>query len=738
VVPAAAALFLLGDLRGAWAVSAMAVVNALIGLVQEVRAKRHLDRLALLSETRARVIRDGAEHLILAGDVVLGDFLKLAPGEPVVADGEVLQAEFLEVDEALLTGESDPVPRRPGQPLLSGSFVVAGQGVFRADRVGSQAFAHQTTVEARQYRHAPSPVQRTIDALIRILTAIAVLLCGFFVMLHFVGKLPTTDLVQMIAATITSLVPQGLVLMTTLALTLGAVRLTTQGAVVQRLAAVETMASVDVLCTDKTGTLTTGNLTVDRIEALAGSDADVRAKLGLFVWSTADEGNRSIQALRSSLGPPEEGFSAIDQVPFKAQNRFSAVRVHTTAGEWVLVLGSLDALQPRFVADQAGLIEKRFAELLPSGLRLLAFAEGEAGGDLANVPLRPIAMVAMSDELRPGVVAVLESLTAERVRFLILSGDHPETVRATVARLKLPLSQDSIRTGADLEAATDRDAMIAAASVFGRVSPKQKLEIITTLQSGGQKVAMIGDGVNDILAIKKADLGIAMGAGSSATKTVADLVLEKNNFDLLPAALAEGRTVLDNVRRAAKLFLLKNVYTLLLIVVLVGLLGEAFPYLPQQVTLLNALTIGGPVLLIMLSKERAGATSRMSFLREVGHFALGMGSTLALAGLTIWHHPIGHSVEEQRTLLLSLLILAGLGNAVFVGEGGRRFFAWAVLALSLYLTAMYVEPLAYFFALTPLTFEAWGMVSCAAILGGFLGWLILWLLDGRVDPKIQD
>ena len=741
VVPAAVALFLLGDLRGAWAVSGMAVVNACIGLLQEIRAKRHLDRLDLLSETKTRVVRDGTEHLISAVDVVRGDILKLAAGEPVVADGVVLTAEFLEIDEALLTGESEPVPRRPGDKVLSGSFAVAGEGTYRADGVGADAFAHQTSAAARQYRHASSPVQRSLNTLIQLMTIATLGFCGIYIVLYFLRGMPTTDLVQMVAATVTSLIPQGLLLMTTLALTLGAMRLTARGAVVQRLAAVEAMASIDVLCTDKTGTITTSNLTVDSVEVLVGDEADIRAKLRLFAWATADESNRTVQALRTTFSKPDESFSLIDQVPFKSQSRLSAVRVRTASGERVYVIGSPDELLPRFDAVAAELVETRFRELLPTGLRFVAFAAGEAlledagraawGGVLrSDELLHPLALIAMRDEVRPGVDRVLESLAAQGVRIKLLSGDHPETVRATVSRLHLPIADEPVRTGADLEAATDRAAMIENTSVFGRLTPQQKLDIITTLQAGGRRVAMIGDGVNDILSIKTADLGVAMGAGCSAVKTVADLVLETNSFDLLPDALAEGRIVLHNVRRAAKLFLLKNVYTMLLILISVGLLGEAFPYLPQQVTLLNVLTIGGPAILIMLSKVPPQAAVRVAFLSEVGRFVLGMGLTLGICGLAVWY--VGEGVEERRTLLLSTLILGGLGNVVLVGDGDRRLLAWVVFAMLLYSTIMYVGPTAYFFALTPMDAKQWMTVVIAAIVGVATGWLI-----ARRQPKID-
>ena len=618
----------------------------------------------------------------------------------------------------------------PPLRLLSGSFAVAGAGAYRADGVGSGAFAHQTTAAARQYRHAPGPVQQTLDRLVRVLTAATVGLCGIYGVLYFVRGLPATDLAQMVAATVTSLVPQGLVLMTTLALTLGAVRLSARGAVVQRLAAVEAMASVDILCADKTGTITTGDLTLDRVVTVAGDEAEVRAKLGLFAWATVDAGNRTVQALRRALPKPDQPFTAVDQVPFKSQTRFSAVRVRTADAEHLLVLGSPDALVPRFVGGEAGRVESRVSDLLPSGLRLLAFAAGDPASGALDAPLRPLAVVALQDELRPGVEAVLESLAAQGVGIKLLSGDHPETVRATVSRLNLPLAREPVRTGADLDAAPDRDALVAATAVFGRVAPRQKLAIITALQAGGRRVAMIGDGVNDVLAIKTADLGVAMGAGSPAAKTVAGLVLETNRFELLPAALTEGRTVLHNVRRAAKLFLLKVVYTLLLIVVLVGLLGEAFPYLPQQVTLLNALTIGGPAVLIMLSKAPPGAAVRAAFLPEVGRFVLGMGLPIGGCGLAAWH--LGDGTGERRTFLLSTLVLAGLGNVALVGEGDRRLVGWAGLAGVLFLATMYVAPAAAFFALTPLAAGQWAAVVGVAVAGFTAGWLVT-----RWQPEVD-
>jgi magnesium-transporting ATPase (P-type) len=733
VVPAAVALFWLHEYRGAWAVSGMAVVNTLLGLAQEVRAKRHLERLAILTETRARVVRGGTVCTLPAGDVVLDDLLLLGAGEPVVADGPVLAAHYLEVDEALLTGESDPVPRRPGERLLSGSYAVAGEAVYRADRVGGAAFANETSLQARQYLHVASPVQRAINLLIGILSATAVVLCGLYGVLYLVRGFPLTDLVEMAAATVTSMVPQGLVLMTTLAFILAAVRLSGRGAVVQRLEAVESMAAVDVLCMDKTGTLTSNRLRLDRLVVLDEADGKeaVRELLRAFAWGSVDAGNKSIQALRSGLGgPPLPGSVALlDQLPFKSQNRYSAVRVRAGPTERVLVLGACEALRP--FLEEEGCWEAAWRELLPTGLRLLLFAEAPGGGGpplgtaLADVRLRPLALVALSDELRPEAGLVLEALAAQGIAFKVLSGDSPETVRATVGRLRLPLARELVVSGDELAAAPDRAGLIEARSVFGRVAPRQKVEIVAVLRGHGRRVAMIGDGVNDVLPIKRADLGIAMGAGSAAARTVAGLVLETDDFGLLPETLNEGRNILRNLRRAGKLFLLKNVYTLFLIVAALGVFRLAFPYLPQQVTLLNFLTIGVPAFLIMLTRERSAAASGPGFLREIGWFAVVTGLITGVAGLVLfllsaWGR--GDPVETQRTLLLALLVLMGLGNLWRVlghGEGraptgDRLLRLWPAAALALFALAMYLGPVADFFWLTPLTGAEWGLVLAVA------------------------
>jgi len=756
VVPAALALFLLDRLAAALAVSGMALTNLVLGLVQEIRAKWHLDHLALLSEARARVRRNGQVYDIPSGEVVQDDLLLLASGDSVLADGPLVEARFLEIDEALLTGESDPVVRRVGDTVLSGSFCVAGEGCFRAEKVGAAAFAQRTTIEARAYRYQASPMQQSIDQLIRILTGVAVLLCLSYLGLRYLRPIAWGDLVEMWAATITSMIPQGLVLMTTLAFILGAIRLSQRGALVQRLNAVEAMASIDTLCMDKTGTLTTNNLHLERLVPLteAPGEEEIRRRLRLFASTSIDRGSKTLAALRAGLG--EETAELLDQLPFKSQNRYSAVRLRHGGQEYALALGAVEALKPFLTPESVTKVEKAWQDLLSSGWRLLLLTEipavhrpfaGSGEGDpragawgLCGLVLRPLALVALSDELRPEAGEVLDELAGQGISFKILSGDNAQTVRATVADLAHHSAAPAVRAlvdkpvveGAELAQAKQPQTLIDQASVFGRVSPWQKVEIVAALRRQGRRVAMIGDGVNDVLPIKNADLGVAMGEGSRAAKTVAGLVLETNDFRLLPQTLDEGRTIVRNLRRAGKLFLAKNVYMLILIVGALGVFGLPFPFHPQQVTLLNFLTIGLPALVITLSKDSAAKASRIGFVHEIGSFALRVGAVVGVAGLIlfllsgrVWEH----AEKMQRTQLLTAIVLLGwvtLLRALDEGDFGRGdwVFLWLIAGCMLiFLSALYLPPAAEFFALEPLSLLAWGQVMAVAGPAATVLWL---------------
>jgi cation-transporting ATPase E len=491
---------------------------------------------------------------------------------------------------------------------------------------------------------------------------------------------------------------------------------------VQQLAAVEGLAAVDVLCTDKTGTLTTGRQSLDRIVPFSESEADVRRWLGAFAANSIDQRNKSIGAMRDALGAVAPAVEVIDQLPFQSQNRCSAAVLRIDGSPRLFALGSVEALRTRFSDEYQKRIEAEWTALLPTGLRLLAFADGPApehkfDGKLPEVPLRPLALVGLRDELRPEVTTVLAALAEQGIRFKVVSGDHPETVRATVGTLGSAFAESQLLTGDEWMASADRTAAAESCDVFGRVSPEQKLALVDALQRAGRTVGMIGDGVNDILPIKRADFGVAMGAGSPATKMVAGVVLENDDFAALPTVLAEGRRVVENVRRAAKLFLLKNMYTVALVLIAVGLCGLPFPYLPQQVTLLNALTIGGPAILILAGRSTHTRAVGLNFFADIGRFVLVAGGVTSVVGAAVYLGSslgLRHDTETARTLLLMTLILAGVGNAIVATNGDRRLIAWAGFAVVVLVVVNLIPPVAYFFALQPMTVTQWVAVVLAA------------------------
>jgi cation-transporting ATPase E len=459
------------------------------------------------------------------------------------------------------------------------------------------------------------------------------------------------------------------------------------------------------------------------------SEAEARRRLRLFASAAVDRTNKNLQALRVALG--ESTVEKLDELPFKSQNRFSAVRIYDGRHDRALFLGACEALRERLDRSLPNDWEAAWKELLPTGLRLLLFAEAVAPGGGEGLQavqgLRPLALVALRDELRPEAVAVLERLAAQGVTLKILSGDNPHTVHATLTGLHLALGDEPVVSGEELAAAPDPDDMIRRHSVFGRVAPQQKMQVIVALQRMGHFVAMLGDGVNDVLPIKRADLGVAMGEGSAAAKTVAGLVLQNNDFRLLPAALEEARIIVCNLRRAGKLFLTKNVYTLFLIACAGIFSGLTFPYLPQQVTLLNALTIGLPALVITLSRTPSGATDRRRFLREVLSFALRTGLAMGVAGLgvlllSLWGR--GDDESMQQTLLLAVLIPLGLHTLWRAhSEDGfseplqdRLMVGLMVLGISAWLAALYWPLTSAFFELRWLGAADWALVLVVVVM----------------------
>jgi cation-transporting ATPase E len=574
----------------------LGLINAVISATQEIRAKRKLDRLQLLDRRPVRVVRDGHIEEIAPESVVRGDLLHVRAGEQIVVDGPLLDGE-VEADESLLTGESDPVVKQVGDDLRSGSFCAAGAGHQLARDVGAASYAGRLTAQARRASTDTTPLQRRIAFVVRLVMALVVLMSATILAQAALEGFTLLRVVQT-TAVLSGLVPYGLFFLIAVAYTTGAAAIASRGALVQQVNAVEAVASVDVLCTDKTGTLTTGKLTLAEIVPLGERDLPATtAALGSFAHAVSTP-NLTTAALAAAL-PADPAWSVRDEVPFTSSLRWSGVT--TDAGTWVF--GAPDVLAARSVEPVPAV-----DELTVRGLRvlLLAWAPADAGlrdhGGRPRLPdLEPVALVALADELRPEAADAITHLQRDGVALKIISGDDPRTVAALARRAGIDTGvRGGAVDGATLDGLDDAalDRLVAVTTVFGRTAPEQKQRIVASLRRQGHYVAMIGDGVNDARALKGAQVGVAMRSGSAVTRDVADIVLVDDSFAALVPAQREGRRIISGIAVSMYVFLAR-VATQGLVIVAVTMLGLGFPYSPTQVGL-TLLTVGIPTLFLTI------------------------------------------------------------------------------------------------------------------------------------------
>jgi cation-transporting P-type ATPase E len=621
------ALFVLILITGSFAdglFGLVLIINSGIGIVQEYFAKRKLDKLALLNSPTVRVMRDGTVDVIPIGDVVLDDLIELRIGDQVPADGSMATVEGLEIDESNLTGESDPIHKSIGDDVRSGTAVVAGSGRFVAAAVGPDAYVNQIAAEAKKFTKTRSEIQDSVNRLLKYITWIIVfaLPLQLWSQWRVVGDQGWQEVVIRSTAGLVGLVPEGLVLLTSVAFLLAAVSLTRQQVLVQELPAVEGLARVDVVCLDKTGTLTTGEIAYEDCEPVNGASKDeVRAALGAL----ADDPNPNgtLLALASALSTPPD-WHRDSTVPFSSARKWSAA---SFSDHGTLVFGAPDVL----LANNDPL-RSRVSELAATGRRVLALLRTTAplDGEIAPADARCVALVTLTEQVRPDARETLDYFAGQDVTIKIISGDNPTTVAAIACRVGLDVPTDRVVNARTLGEDPDelRD-VLEETTVFGRVSPEQKRAFVQALQKSGHTVAMTGDGVNDALALKDADIGVAMGNGAQATKAVAQLVLLDGRFSHMPSVLAEGRRVIGNVERVANLFVAKNVMSLIAIVT-AAIFFMPFPFLPRHLTLVSAVTIGIPAFFLALGPNKRRYVP--GFLGRVLRFAVPAG---AVSGLVV-------------------------------------------------------------------------------------------------------
>jgi cation-transporting ATPase E len=671
------------------------VINAIIGIGQEVRAKRTLDRLAVLNAPTTAVVRDGRESEIQLDDVVLGDLVVLRAGDQVPADGIVAHTAGLEVNESALTGESDPVEKQEGDTVLSGTIVVAGRGRFQATAVGADAYARKLAAEVKIFKRTRSEIEVSINFLLRVITWVIVGVTPLLLWSQFAtnDSGDWRDAVTGTVAALVGMVPEGLVLLTSIAFLLAALALTKRQVLVQELPAVEGLARVDVVCLDKTGTLTVGDIVFDTREAVdPAAISEERIDQALGALADAPDPNASLAAIGAVHGPTD-GWERDGDVAFSSARKWSAASFGEH-GSWYL--GA-----PEVLLADGDPVQERVAELAATGKRVLLVqhADGPLQGESLPEARRSAAVVTLAEQVRPDAAETLAFFAEQGVAIKVISGDNPTTVGAiaTEVGLDVGVPVDARTLG---ETPEDLAEAVRTTTVFGRVSPKQKQAMVKALQGQGHTVAMTGDGVNDALALKDADIGVAMGNGAPATRAAAQLVLLDGKFSKLPRVLAEGRRVIGNIERVASLFISKNTYAFLLIL-LVGIARLPYPFSPRNLTLISAVTIGIPAFILAFGPNTD--LYRPGFLRRVLSFAIPAGT---ISAITIFSAYLlarleDLSKEESQTaatiaaLCVSLWILAVLA---------RPYATWKVILLwamaGIALGAFVIPPAKDFFELS--------------------------------------
>ncbi|MFF7448305.1 MULTISPECIES: HAD-IC family P-type ATPase [unclassified Streptomyces] len=629
------------------------LANTGIGIIQEWRAKKTLDSLAVIGEARPTVRRDGTARQVSTSDIVLDDLIEIGPGDKAVVDGVCVEADGLEIDESLLTGEADPVVKRPGDEVMSGSFVVAGGGAFRATKVGREAYAAQLAEEASRFTLVHSELRSGISTILKYVTWMMVPAAIGLVITQLVVK--SNDLKESIARTvggIVPMVPEGLVLLTSVAFAIGVIRLGRKQCLVQELPAIEGLARVDTVCLDKTGTLTEGGMDVTELRPLNGADETyVRTVLGALGESDPRP-NASLRAVIDAY-PDAEDWRCTESLPFSSARKYSGASFSEGNGEsstWLL--GAPDVL---LAADDPALAET--GRLNEQGLRVLLLARTARDLDDPEVAgaVDPTALVVLEQRLRPDAADTLRYFAEQDVRAKVISGDNAVSVGAVAAQLGLDGATVDARTlPAEQE---DMAKALDEGTVFGRVTPQQKRDMVGALQSRGHTVAMTGDGVNDVLALKDADIGVSMGSGSEATRAVAQIVLLDNSFATLPSVVAEGRRVIGNITRVATLFLVKTVYSVLLALLVVCWQVE-YPFLPRHLTLLSTLTIGVPAFFLALAPNTERAQPH--FVRRVMRYAIPGGLLAGIATFVTYliarHHYTGAGALDAETSVATLTL----------------------------------------------------------------------------------
>ncbi|MCV7215806.1 HAD-IC family P-type ATPase [Mycobacterium crocinum] len=727
------------------------IANSGIGIIQELRAKKTLDNLAIVGQAKPTVRRRTGTKPLPPNEVVLDDVIELGPGDQIVVDGELIEAANLEVDESLLTGEADAIAKHSGDPVMSGSFVVAGSGAYRATKVGREAYAAKLAEEASKFTLVKSELRSGINKILQFITYL-LWPTGLLVIYTqlFTTNVGWRESVLRMVGALVPMVPEGLVLMTSIAFAVGVIRLGRRQCLVQELPAIEGLARVDVVCADKTGTLTENGMRLAEVTPVEQDDrvADVLASLA----ADDPKPNASMQAIAEAY-PHAPGWTATAAAPFKSATKWSGVS-YSEHGNWLI--GAPDVL-----LDPDSPAAAQAEDIGSRGMRVLLLGASDQPVDSPDAPGRvtPVALVVLEQRVRSDARETLEYFASQHVSVKVISGDNAVSVGAVAQTLGLHgETMDARRLPTEPDALANT---MAEYTTFGRVRPDQKRAMVHALQSRDHTVAMTGDGVNDVLALKDADIGVAMGSGSPASRAVAQIVLLDNKFATLPYVVGEGRRVIGNIERVSNLFLTKTVYSVLL-ALLVGLAGLShklfgtppllYPFQPIHVTIAAWFTIGIPAFILSLAPNNERAHT--GFVRRVMTSALPSGVVIGVttyASYLIANHGISVTTADQTQTSTAALITLLMGAVWVLAVVARPYQWWRVALVAAsglaYVVIFAIPAARTAFMLDPSNLEATTSgVAMGLLAAGLVE--VMWWVQGRVlgerrmlwrtEPPVQD
>lgn len=625
----------------------VAIVNTAIGSFQEIRSKRKIDKLSILASAKTRVRRDGKETQIDQDQIVEDDIVLLHRGDQIPVDGTIVETSGLEVDESPLTGESQPITKVVGDSLLSGSFIVAGQAAMQVTAIGDHTFAAKLALAAKTEKPSNSQLLGTINRIIKILTYVLIPLGVALFTVSLVRRGDYNRAILTTSAAVIGMIPEGLVLLTNVALAVSARNLASKRVLVRELPAIEALARVDVICLDKTGTITSGRLRIHDVVPAAGRTKDTVSQAARAIVQALEDDNETAQAIRQAFKPGNTR-EPVATIPFSSARKWSGASFNDGEN---LVMGAPEFVFKHLPAEWQVKIDQATTQ----GYRVLAVARTEAALTTQLVEPEMMGLLLISDELRPTAVATLQFFQTQDVALKVISGDNPVTVANIAKEAQLP-GADQYVDMSQVPDDADFKTLAADYNVFGRVTPNQKKRLIQALQDNGHTVAMTGDGVNDVLALRQSDCSIAMASGAEAAKTIADFVLLDSNFDAMTGVLNEGRRVINNIERVASMYLVKTIFSVILTAIFVFLPFD-YPIIPINLTPVSAIVVAIPSFFLTLEPNFQRVTGQ--FMQKV--MAMAMPAALAIVGytliLTAFESFFGWSFEVTSTLVVLLIAI---------------------------------------------------------------------------------